>query len=81
MQGTVKTSQAQFLVRLVAPVVVQRQVPGMGTVEIAVVVPQLQFIVDISVVAQRKPLVSLFIAVIMQRQAPTVWVSTLCRKL
>ena len=70
---------------LVAPVVVQRQVPGMVlTVQVTVVVPQLQSIgvaVDISVVAQRKLPVSLFTVVNMQRQVPAVWVSTLCRQM
>ena len=48
----------QFWVRLAVPVVAQRQVPGMVlTVQITVMVPQLQFIdvaVEISFAAQRQ---------------------------
>ena len=55
----------------------QRQVQWMFlTVQITVVVPQLQSIevaVDISVVAQRQLPVVLFTAVNMQRQVPGVW--------
>ena len=76
VQGTVNTSQVQFLGGWSRPAPLQRQVPGMVlTVQITVVVPQLQstdVAVDISVVAQRQLPISLFTAVNMQRQVPTV---------
>ena len=71
-------------VRLAVPVVAQRQVPGMVlTVQITVVVPQLQSFdvaVDISVVAQRQLPVWEFTAVNMQRKVPAVLGELLVQK-